>query len=105
MIQVLQTLNYYQIIGGIDFSFAIYTSAKMLDLDEINITERVGRFLKSLRILDLFEEIDAAFLQRNDENFAGTDSFPQYELFEPFADWEIKNGCCRKKPQVSFSMY
>lgn len=103
MIQVLQTLNYYQIIGGIDFSLAVYTSAKMLDLDEINMNEGVQRFLTSLRIPDLFEEIDAAFLQRNDENYVGTDSFPQYELFEPFADWEIKNGRCTKKPQVRAS--
>jgi len=103
MIKVLQTLNYYQIIGGIDFSFAVYTSAKMLDLDEINIIERVGGFLKSLRIPDLFEELDAAFLQRNDENFAGTYSFPRYELFEPFVDWEIKDGRFQKKPHTRAS--
>ena len=59
--------------------------------------------MRSLRIPDLFEEIDVAFLQRNDENFAGIDSFPQYELFEPFADWEIKNGCYRNKPQMRAS--
>ena len=99
MIKVLQTLNYYQIIRGIDFYFVVYTSAKMVDLDEINMTERVGMFLKALRILDLFEELDVAFLQRNDEKFVGIDSFPQYELFEPFVDWEIKNGHRQKKPQ------
>jgi len=61
MIKVLQTLNYYQIIGGIDFSVAVYVPAKMLDLEEINMNEHVERFLKSLRIPDLFEELDAAF--------------------------------------------
>ena len=81
MVKVLQNLNYYQIIGCIEFSLAVYTSAKMMDLDEINMNDRVERFLRSLRIPDLFDEIEAAFLQRNDEKFAGTDSFPQYELF------------------------
>lgn len=96
-------MNYYQIIGGIDFYVAVYVSAKMLDLEEINMNELVEHFLKSLRIPDLFEELDTAFLQQVDENFVATDSFPQYELFQPFADWEIKNGRCQKKVQVRAS--
>lgn len=103
MIKVLKTLNYYQIIGVVDFSLSVFTSAKMLDLEEINMTEGVPKFLLSLRIPDLFEELEAAFLQRNDENYAGTDSFPQYELFYPFADWEIKNGKFQKKLLVRSS--
>ena len=103
MIKILQILNYYQIIAGIDFSVAVYVSAKMLDLEEVNMNGLVERFLKSLRIPDLFEEIEAAYLQQPDENFASTDSFPQYELFQPFADWEIKDGRCRKKVQLRAS--
>ena len=75
----------------------------MLDLEEINMNQQVERFLKSLRIPDLFEELEVAFLQINDENFAGIDSFPQYELFAPFADWEFKDGRCQKKVQVRAS--
>src|SRR5690606_18255240 len=87
----------------VDFSVPVYVTTKMLDLEEINMHEQVERFLKSLRIPDLFEELEAAFLQSNDENFAGTDSFPQYELFAPFADWEFKGGRCQKKVQVRAS--
>jgi len=75
----------------------------MLDLEEINMTEGVQRFLVSLRIPDLFEELEAAFLQRPDENYAAIDSFPQYELFQPSADWEIKNGRCQKEMCVRSS--
>lgn len=103
MIKVLKTLNYYQIIAGIDFSVAIYVSAKMLDLAEVNMNGLVERFLKTLRIPDLFEEIEAAYLQQPDENFVSTDSFPQYESFQPFADWEVKHGRCQKKIQVRAS--
>jgi len=45
MIWVLQILNYYQLIGSIDFALEIFTSAKMMDLEEINIKEDVGKFL------------------------------------------------------------
>ena len=103
MIKVLKTLNYYQIIGGIDFSVAVFVSAKMLDLEEVNMNEGVLKFLQSLRIPDLFEELDAAFLQQPEENFVSTDSFPRYELFQPFADWEIKNSRCQKKVQLRAS--
>lgn len=58
----------------------------MLDLEAVNMNGLVERFLKALRIPDLFEEIEATFLQQPDENFVSTDSFPQYELFQPFAD-------------------
>jgi len=51
----------------------------------------------SLRIPDIFEELEASFLQRNDENYAPNDTFPQYENF---ADWEIKRGFCRKKSHL-----
>ena len=76
IIQVLKNFNFYEIIGGVYFSFAIYTSTKMLDFDEINMNEKFEIFLTYLRILDLFEELEAVFLQRNDENFVSTDSFP-----------------------------
>lgn len=103
MIKVLKTLNYYQIIGGIDFLVAVYFMEKMLDLEEVNIEEGVLRFLQSLRIPDLFEELDATFRQQPDESFISTYSFPQYELFQPFADQEIRNGRCQKKVQLRAS--
>jgi len=95
MIWTLRILNYYQIIGSVDFALSIYTGAKILDLEEIPIKEELIKFLVSLKILDIFEELEASFLQRVDENYAVTDRFPQYEIFENFADWEIK-GVCRK---------
>ena len=90
MIKVLMNLNHYHIIGAFDFSLAVYTTAKMLDIDKINMSEKVERFLKTMRIPDLFDELEAAYIQRNDEHFEGTDTFPQFELFETFADWEFK---------------
>ena len=68
-----------------------------MDLDDVNIKTKVGQFLQTLRILDLFEEMEASYLQRRDLDYMHSDTFPQYEIFEPFADWEIKNGYCKKK--------
>ena len=76
MIKVLQTLNYYQLIGSVDFSFAIYSNAKMLDIEEINIHDLVERFLISLQIPDLFDEMEAAYLQSSTEYFESTHTFP-----------------------------
>nr|AXB54821.1 polyprotein [Pinus nigra virus 1] len=96
MIWTLRILNYYQIIGGVDFAFTLFTGAKVLDLEEIPIEEPMIKYLVSLKIPDIFEEIESAYLQRIDENYANTDSFPQYEIFENFADWKIQGGECRK---------
>ena len=92
MIKILKILNYYQLIGSVDFSLAIFTGAKMLDLEDIHIKQEFVKYLWTLRIPDIFDELDAAYLQRIDENYAGTDTFPQYEIFENFADWEIQEG-------------
>lgn len=103
MIWTLRILNYYQIIGGVDFALSIYTGAKILDLEEIPIKEELTKFLVSLKIPDIFEELEASFLQRVDENYAVTDTFPQYEIFKNFADWEIREGMCRKKQVTRIS--
>lgn len=55
MIWILRILNYYQIIGGVDFALSIYTSAKILDLEEIPIKEELLKYLVSLKIPDIFE--------------------------------------------------
>lgn len=96
MIWTLRILNYYQIIGSVDFALSLFTGAKILDLEEIPIKEEMIKYLLSLRIPDIFEELESSFLQRIDENYANTDTFPQYEIFENFADWRIQEGECRK---------
>ena len=103
MIWTLMILNYYQIIGGVDFAFSLFTGAKILDLEEIPIKEEMVKYLVSLKIPDIFEELESAFLQRIDENYANTDSFPQYEIFEGFADWEIRGAKCTKIPSTRIS--
>lgn len=103
MIWTLKVLNYYQIIGSIDFTLSIFTGAKLMDLEEIHIKRELENFIVSLKILDIFEELEASFLQRYDENYAVSDTFPQYEIFEGFADWEIRGGFCRKKPTTRVS--
>lgn len=96
MIWTLRILNYYQIIGSVDFAPSLFTGAKILDLEEIPIKEEMIKYMLSLRIPDIFEELESSFLQRIDENYANTDTFPQYEIFENFADWRIQEGECRK---------
>ena len=76
MIKILKILNYYQLIGSVDFSLAIFTGAKMLDLEYIQIKKYLLKYLWTLRIPDIFDELNAAYLQRIDENYAGTDTFP-----------------------------
>lgn len=61
---------------------SIFTGAKILDLEEIPIKEEMKKYLVSSRIPDIFEELESCFLQRIDENYANTDTFPQYEIFE-----------------------
>jgi len=78
MIWTLRILNYYQIIGSIDFAFSLFTGAKVLDLEEVPIKEEMIKYLVSLRIPDTFEELESSFLQRIDDNYANTDTFPQY---------------------------
>lgn len=97
MIWTLKVLDYYQIIGGVDFSLSIFTGAKLMVLEEIPIKQELEKFIVSLKIPDIFEELEASFLQRYDENYVVSDTFPQYEIFEGFADWEIRGGVCRKK--------
>jgi len=82
MIWTLKVLNYYQIIRGIDFALSIFTGAKLMDLEEIPIKTEVEKFMLSLKIPDIFEELEASFLQRYDENYAVSDTFHQYEIFE-----------------------
>lgn len=41
--------------------------------------------------------MEASYLQRRDLDYIHLDTFPQYEIFEPFVDWEIKDGYCNKK--------
>ena len=96
-------MNFYQLIGGIDFVVTIFTRAKILDLETIPFKPEVEKYILSLKIPDIFEELEASFLQRIDENYAANDTFPQYEIFEGFADWEIKDGFCRKKPTTRIS--
>lgn len=67
-----------------------------MDLEEVPIKEEMIKYLVSLRIPDIFEELKSSFLQRIDENYANTDTFPQYEIFENFTDWQIQGGECRK---------
>ena len=66
MIWTLRVLNYYQIIGGVDFALSLFTGAKILDLEEIPMTEDMIKYLVSLKIPDIFEELKASFLQRID---------------------------------------
>ena len=103
MIWILKVLDYYQLIGGVDFALSIYTGAQMLDLEAIPIKADLERYLRLLRIPNIFEELEASFFQRNDENYAPNDTFPQYEIFENFADWEIKGGFCIKNPSTRTS--
>jgi len=91
------------LIGGIDFSLGIYTGAQILDLEAIPIKRELEKYLLSLKIPDIFKELEAYFLQRFDENYAANDTFPQYEIFENFVDWEIKEGFCRKRPSIRTS--
>lgn len=77
VIWILKVLNYYQLIGGVDFALSIYI-AQMLDLEAIPIKVDLERYLRSLRIPDIFEALEASFLQRNDENYAPSDTFPQF---------------------------
>ena len=75
----------------------------MLDLEAIPIKSNLEKCLLSLKISDIFEELETYFLQRFDENYAPNDTFPQYEIFENFADWEIKEGFYKKKPSTRTS--
>jgi len=54
MIWILKALNYYQLIGGIDFALSIYTRAQMLDLEAIPIKADLEKYLLSLKIPDIF---------------------------------------------------
>jgi len=42
MIWTLKVLNFYQLIGGVDFALNIFTGAKLLDLEEIPIKPELG---------------------------------------------------------------
>lgn len=42
MIWVLQILNYYYMISCIDFALEIFTSTKMMELDDVNIKIEFG---------------------------------------------------------------
>lgn len=99
MFWILKVLNYYQLIGGVDFSLGIFTEAKILDPETIQVHDNIERYILSLRIPDIFDELEASFLQRFDENYAANDTFPQYEIFENFADWEIREDLCRRNKQ------
>lgn len=103
MIWTLKVLNYYQIIGGLEFSLSIYTGEKLMDLKEIPIKNKLEKFIVSLKIPDIFEELEPSFLHRYDENYVVSDTFLQYEIFEEFDDWEIKGGLCRKNPTTRVS--
>jgi len=92
MIWIVKVLNFYQLIGGIDFGLSIFTREKILDLEAILFKLEVEKYILSLKIPDIFEELEASFLQKFDENYAPNDTFPQYEIFEGFASWEIKDG-------------
>jgi len=37
MIWILKALNYYQLIGGIEFALSVYIGAQMLELEAIPI--------------------------------------------------------------------
>ena len=96
-------MNFYQLIGWIDFALSIFTGEKILDLETFPFKPEVEKYIISLKIPNIFEELDASFQQRFDENYAPNDTSPQYEIFEGFADWEIKDGSCRKKPTTRIS--
>ena len=68
----------------------------MLELDMVATRREVGLFLISLRIIDFLKELSTMYLQNPNENYAAGHTFPQYEIFEDFADWEFKNGKCQK---------
>lgn len=103
MIWILKVLKFYQLIGGIDFCLGIFTEAKILDLETIPFKPKIEKYILSLKIPDIFEELEADFLQRFDKNYAPNDTFPQYEIFEGFSAWEIKDGFCRKNPTTRIS--
>jgi len=41
--------------------------------------------------------MEASYLQRIHVEYMDLDTFPQYEIFEPFANLEIKEGFSRNK--------
>ena len=96
MIHTLKKLNYYNLIGCVDFALSVFVGARMLELDMVATRREVGLFSISLRIPDFLGELSAAYLQNPYENYAAGHTFPQYEIFEDFADWEFKNGRCQK---------
>ena len=76
MIHTLKKLNYYNLIGCVDFALSVFVGARMLELDMVATRREVGLFLISLRILDLLGELSAAYLQNPDENYAAGHTFP-----------------------------
>ena len=58
MIWILKVLNFYQLIGGIDFGLNIFTGAKILDLETIPFKLEVEKYILSLKIPDIFEELE-----------------------------------------------
>lgn len=63
IMKVLKTINYYQLVGCVDFGMGIYNLAKFLDEGQIPIQEEIARWLTSLKISNLWEAINQAFHQ------------------------------------------
>ena len=62
MIHMLKKLNYYNLIGCVDFALFVFVGTMMLELDMVSTRREVGLFLISLSIPDLLEELLAAYL-------------------------------------------
>ena len=60
MIHTLKMLNYYNLIGCVDFALSVFVGARMLELDMVATRREVGLFLISLRILDFLGELSTA---------------------------------------------
>lgn len=64
MIQVLKILNYYWLINCADFSIGVFNSAKFLNFENIPIQEDLAKWLRYLRIPNIWEELHKAFRQK-----------------------------------------
>lgn len=57
MIWILKALNYYKLIGGIDFASSIYTRTQILDLEAIPIKGELKKYVLSLKIPDILKNL------------------------------------------------
>jgi hypothetical protein len=94
MIQVILILNYYGLIGCIEFSFGLYNTVKFLDLAEVPILQKVHSMIYSFHISDWWEEVEAAYLQSSYTHYDWDHTFSLFIIHSPCVDWEIKNGLC-----------